>query len=172
MVAKKSNKSGDTGNSVWYAVAVVRVLLGITFLWAFFDKLFGLGYSTVVAKAWINGGSPTTGFLKSVHGPFADAFNAMAGQPWADWLFMIGLLGIGLGLLFGIAVRLSVITGSVLLLLMWMASLPIKTNPVIDDHIVYIVVLLIVASGLEQQKWSLAAWGQKQSLVKSNYWLK
>lgn len=33
-----------------------------TSLWAFLDKTFGLGYSTRVAKAWVNGGSPTKGF--------------------------------------------------------------------------------------------------------------
>src|SRR5688500_124311 len=109
MVKKAKNK--DTGGGVWYAVAVTRILIGLIFLWAFFDKLFGLGYATTGAKAWINGGSPTTGFLKSVSGPFADAFHSIAGQPWADWLFMLGLMGIGAGLLFGIAVRLSVAAG-------------------------------------------------------------
>jgi hypothetical protein len=29
-----------------YAWAGVRIALGLTFLWAFFDKLFGLGFST------------------------------------------------------------------------------------------------------------------------------
>ena len=44
---------------------VVRILLGFTFLWAFFDKNFAWGYSTT--KAWMFGtgdGNPTGGFLK------------------------------------------------------------------------------------------------------------
>lgn len=172
-MVKKTKATGVAANSsTWYALAAARILLGLTFIWAFFDKLVGLGFATPVAKAWINGGSPTTGFLKGVEGPFADTFDAMAGQPWADWLFMLGLLGIGVGLLLGIAVRLSVIAGSVMLFLMWMASLPIKTNPVIDDHIVYIALLFVIVYGLGQQKWSLAGWWQKQPIVKSNYWLK
>ena len=42
------------------------------------------------------GGSPTKGFLSSVDvGPFTTAFHAIAGTWWADWLFMLGLLGVG-----------------------------------------------------------------------------
>ncbi len=170
-MAVKKSKTKNTGDGVWYAVAVTRIMLGLVFLWAFFDKLCGLGYSTPAAKAWVNGGSPTTGFLKSVSGPFADAFQSFASQPWADWLFMIGLLGIGTGLLLGVAVRISVASGSVMLLLMWLASLPIKTNPILDEHIVYIAVLFIIAYGINQQRLSLAGWWQKQSLVASKYWL-
>lgn len=169
MAKTKSNRAAE---QVWYAVAVTRILLGVIFLWAFFDKLLGLGFATPAAKSWLSGGSPTTGFLKSVEGPFADVFNAMAGNPFFDWLFMLGLLGIGLGLVLGVAMRLSVTTGSVMLLLMWMASLPIKTNPVIDDHIVYIAALWVAGAALDQQKWSLAAWWQKLPQVKGSYWLK
>lgn len=164
-------KAKKAGEQVWYAVAVTRVLLGFIFLWAFFDKLLGLGFATPAAKSWLNGGSPTTGFLKGVEGPFAEVFNAMAGSPVCDWLFMLGLLGIGLGLALGVAVRLSVVSGSVMLLLMWMASLPLKTNPVIDDHIVYIAALAVIGAGLAQQKWSLASRWQALPTVKKNYWL-
>ncbi len=167
----KKSKTKNTGNGVWYAVAATRILLGLVFLWPFFDKLFGLGFSTTAAKAWINGGSPTTGFLKGVSGPFADTFHSIAGQPWADWLFMMGLLGIGVGLLLGVAVRISVASGAVMLFLMWLASLPIKTNPVLDDHLVYIAVLFVIAYGINQQRLSLAAWWQKQPVVSSKYWL-
>jgi thiosulfate dehydrogenase [quinone] large subunit len=128
-----------------YAAAVARVSLGFTFLWAFFDKLFGFGYATASEKAWINGGSPTTGFLKGVQGPFADTFHSMAGSAWADWLFMAGLLGIGLALTLGIGMRIAAVTGSLLLVFMWAASLPIKTNPFLDDHLVYAVVLGVLA---------------------------
>lgn len=168
----KKTKSTGVSETTWYALAVARILLGVVFLWAFLDKLFGLGFATKAAKAWVNGGSPTTGFLKGVAGPFADTFHTIAGQGWADWLFMLGLLGIGLGLLLGVAVRASVVAGSALLLMMWMASLPIKSNPVIDEHIVYIAMLLVVGSSLNQQKWSLAAWWQKMPIVASNPWLK
>src|SRR5687767_233968 len=58
------------------ALAVTRIATGFVFLWAFLDKTFGFGFGTPAAKAWINGGSPTKGFLSSVEvGPFQDFFH-------------------------------------------------------------------------------------------------
>src|SRR6476620_930587 len=72
------------------SIAALRIATGFVFLWAFLDKTFGLGYSTPDARAWINGGSPTNGFLSHVdYGPFKGFFNAIAGNPIADWLFML-----------------------------------------------------------------------------------
>ncbi|MYS42947.1 hypothetical protein GTY23_17230, partial [Streptomyces sp. SID5998] len=77
-------------------LAVLRILTGFVFLWAFLDKVFGLGYATASGKGWIDGGSPTKGFLSSVAaGPLQSTFHAWAGAAWADWLFMLGLAGIG-----------------------------------------------------------------------------
>ena len=78
-----------------YLWAVVRFCLGWTFLWPFLDKLFGLGHDTASAKAWIHGGSPTTGFLTGAAGPFAGIYHSFAGAGWADWGFMLGLVCIG-----------------------------------------------------------------------------
>ena len=36
-------------------LAVSRIVIGFTFLWAFLDKLFGLNYTTAAENAWING---------------------------------------------------------------------------------------------------------------------
>ncbi len=56
-----------------YVWAVLRLGMGWTFSWAFIDKVFGLGFATKAAGAWLNGGSPTFGFLKfGTKGPFAD----------------------------------------------------------------------------------------------------
>ena len=112
------------------AWAVTRIALGFVFLWAFVDKLFGFGFGTPTERAWINGGSPTTGFLSGVEGPFADFFNGMAGQAWADWLFMAGLAGIGIALIAGVAMRIAAASGALMLVFMWLASLPLENNPV------------------------------------------
>lgn len=158
-------------NNVWTGLAVTRLLLGFVFLWAFFDKLLGLGIGTPAERAWLAGGSPTTGFLKGVEGPFADFFSSLSGVVVADWLFMAGLLGIGVALVFGVAVRLAAWSGALMMVLLWAASLPLENNPVVDDHIVYAVVLLVIAWALPQQKLSLAKWWQSQSFVKKNAWL-
>lgn len=166
------NKKVTIGESTWYGLAIARILLGLLLLWAYFDKLFGWGVSTPAAKAWINGGSPTSGFLKAANGPFADMFHSLAGQGWVDVLFMLGLLGVGLGLLLGVAVRVSALAGMVLFFMMWMASLPIKTNPLIDEHLVYVAVLMAIYGGIAEQKCSLGTWWQGLSFVKKNSWLK
>ena len=140
-----------------YAWAVARLAIGFVFLWAFFDKLLALGYSTGTDRetgvidrfgdaAWINGGSPTTGYLSGVSGPFKGLFEPLAGAAWADWLFMLGLLAIGAALMLGIGMRIAAASGALLLIFMWMASLPLDTNPFMDDHLVYAVVLIGLAA--------------------------
>ena len=132
----------DPARYVW---AIARFALGWVFLWAFLDKMFGWGFATPAAKAWINGGSPTTGFLKGAEGTFAGLFNGLAGQAWVDWLFMMGLLGIGAALILGVGLRITAGAGGLLLLMMWAAELPLTTNPFMDEHIVYAIILIGLA---------------------------
>ncbi len=122
-----------------------RLALGWVFLWAFLDKTFGLGFATPADAAWLEGGSPTTGYLSSIDGTFAGFFNGMAGHAWADWLFMLGLLGIGLALMLGIFMNLAALSATVMLVFMWMAALPLENNPLLDDHLVYAAVAILLA---------------------------
>jgi thiosulfate dehydrogenase (quinone) large subunit len=46
-----------------YVWALARLSLGFVFVWAFADKLFGLGHETTAKQAWIHGGHPTTGLI-------------------------------------------------------------------------------------------------------------
>jgi len=143
-------------------MAVVRISIGWVFLWAFLDKTFGLGFATERADAWINGGSPTFGFLNfGTEGKvFHDFFAGLAG-PFADWLFMIGLLGIGLALILGIGMRIAAVSGAIMLVLMWAAELPLENNPFMDDHIVYALVLGVLAIAGAGRTWGLGrAWEQ------------
>ena len=130
-------------------LGVLRIFMGLIFLWAFLDKTFGLGFATTAEKAWLAGGSPTSGFLQfGVHGPFADFFHSLAGITAVDWLFMLGLLFIGLTLTLGICVRLGTLSGALMLFLMYLAvGLPPENNPFIDDHIIYILVMGILCFG-------------------------
>ncbi|HZM77123.1 MAG TPA: hypothetical protein VFC19_15425 [Candidatus Limnocylindrales bacterium] len=139
-----------------FMFAVTRVGIGFIFLWAFLDKLFGLGKSTKKESAWINGGSPTKGYLSSLKGTFADEFKDIAGEPWADWLFMIGLASLGVALIFGTGMYIAAITGSILLFLMWLTALPIATNPFLDDHLIYAFVIIAIAATGAGLRFSLA----------------
>ena len=134
--------------NVQYVWAAARLALAGVFLWAFFDKLLGLGYSTPAARAWIAGGSPTRGFLGNTKGWFAGPFQAIAGHPVTDALFMAALLGIGLALLLGIGMRVAAASGALLMGMMWLAAVPGvagTSNPVVDDHVVYALVLVGLA---------------------------
>src|SRR5688572_20234274 len=134
------------GRATRYLYAGLRLALGWTFLWAFLDKTFGLGHETAEKAAWINGGHPTEGFLKfAAAGPFKDFYNGIAGDAWADWLFMLGLLGIGVALILGVAMRIAAVAGGLLLVLMWTAVLPPENNPFMDDHLVYAGLLALLA---------------------------
>jgi thiosulfate dehydrogenase [quinone] large subunit len=156
--------SRTTADWIW---GVARIALGWIFLWPFLDKLFGLGYATASEDAWIDGGSPTFGFLNfGTRGPFAETFQSFAGDTWADWLFMGGLLGIGIALMAGVATRIATGGGVVMLVLMWMAALAPEHNPVIDDHIIYAIVLVGLAVVGAGDHLGLGRWWKNLDLVK------
>ncbi|MEU8252599.1 hypothetical protein, partial [Nonomuraea sp. NPDC048916] len=112
----------------------------------FLDKTFGWGFATPANRAWIEGGSPTTGFLKGTgENALGGFFSSLAGQAWVDWLFMLGLLGIGTALILGVGLRIAAVTGSLLMVMMWAAALPLTTNPFMDDHIIYAIVMVGLA---------------------------
>jgi thiosulfate dehydrogenase (quinone) large subunit len=164
-------------------LAVFRVAVGFVFLWAFLDKTFGFGYATPAARAWINGGSPTKGFLGRVAvGPLESTFHSWAGAAWADWLFMAGLLGIGIALVLGVGLRIAAAGGTVMMLLMWAAEWPLarftsagepsmSTNPIVDYHIVYALVLIALALTYAGHTWGLGRQWAKLPLVRRNPWL-
>ena len=163
------------GAGLQKAIGVARIIMGFTFFWAFIDKVIGLGFATPAERAWINGGSPTTGFLSNAtaESPFAGVFNALAGSVIVDWLFMLGLLGVGLSLMLGIGVRVGAVAGAAMLLLMYLAEFPLTltgaTNPLVDSHIVDITVMAVVFFAVADQRYSFARpW---RAIVGDKTWL-
>ncbi|HET9516735.1 MAG TPA: DoxX family membrane protein [Actinoplanes sp.] len=154
-----------------WVLAALRLALGWVFLWAFLDKLFGLGLATPSAKSWLNGGSPTKGFLSSVEGPFEGFYHAIAGDTWTNVLFMAALAGVGLALVLGIGLRVAAISGGVLLVMMWTAALPLENNPFIDDHLVYAGVLALFPLTAAGHTLGLGGWWAKLPIVQRLPWL-
>jgi thiosulfate dehydrogenase [quinone] large subunit len=158
-------------------LGVLRIVVGWTFLWAFLDKLLALGYSTgrdadtgAVDRfgdaAWIHGGSPTEGFLAfGADGPFTDLYHNIAGDAWADWLFMAGLLGIGVSLTLGVFMRLCTISGVVLYMLMWSVVLPPDNNPITDDHTIGALVMAVLGLYAAGRYLGFGRWWERQPLV-------
>ncbi|GLY99615.1 DoxX family membrane protein [Actinoplanes sp. NBRC 103695] len=165
------------------ALAILRISTGFVFLWAFLDKTFGLHYATPGERSWINGGSPTKGFLSGVDvGPFQGFFHSIAGNPLADWAFMLGLLGVGVALILGIGMRIAAVAATLMMAFMWFAELPPaqtnsageathSTNPVTDYHVIYAVSAIALAATYAGHTWGLGRWWAKLPLVQKNRWL-
>ncbi|UQU61849.1 DoxX family membrane protein [Couchioplanes caeruleus] len=165
------------------ALAVFRISLGFVFLWAFLDKTFGLNYATPSARAWIHGGSPTKGFLSHVDlGPFQGTFHSMAGNVVVDWLFMLGLLGIGVALILGIGMRIAAAAATLMMAFMWFAEFPLaqhtsagepsgSNNPITDYHFMYAVGAIVAALTYAGHTWGLGRWWAQLPFVQRNRWL-
>ncbi|WP_083662001.1 hypothetical protein [Actinophytocola xanthii] len=165
-------------------LAVLRITTGLVFGWAFLDKLFGLGYATASENAWINGGSPTKGFLGHLdHGPLASMFQSWAGAWWADTLFMLGLAGIAFALVAGIGLRVAAASTTLMMLLMWAAEWPLdqttntgeptmSTNPILDYHIIYALVAITLAVLAAGNTWGLGKRWAAIPIVRHNPWLR
>jgi len=160
-------------------LAVARVVIGFTFLWAFVDKLFGFGFATPSSRAWINGGTPAQGFIKGIDGPFHDVFQIVA-NPVGDWLFMAGLLGIGVAMIAGAGLRIAAAAGTLLMVFMFLAEWPAatalvdgkvvsgSTNPVVDSHWHEALLLIISAVTLAGDTWGLGKWWGNLGFVKKH----
>lgn len=151
--------------------------------------MVGLGFSTcrtvaedasfsidvMCEKAWLNGGHVTEGYLVyggNPNSPFHDFFVDLGGQRWTDWIFMVGLLAIGLALMLGIGTKVGAWTGMAMLVFMYLTQMWPSTNPVLDDHLVYSLALIgIVYVELRGQAIGLGPWWRKLAIVKQNPWL-
>ncbi|MDR9371129.1 DoxX family membrane protein, partial [Conexibacter sp. JD483] len=154
-----------------YAWAAARLALGSIFLWAFLDKLFGLGHSTASADSVLNGGNPTKGFLGASVGPFSGIYHDIAGNVVVNVLFMAGLAFLGVALMSGVAMRLAAGAGALMMVLMWSASLPPANHVFMDEHLVYAIVLIGLALVKAGDTIGLGRIWSRSKLVRRLPWL-
>ncbi|HEY7857825.1 MAG TPA: hypothetical protein VIC82_04935 [Candidatus Nanopelagicales bacterium] len=147
------------------ALAALRVAIGFSFLWAALDKIFGWGFATPTAKSWINGGSPTKGFLSSSDGPLSGFYHAIAGSGVANVAFILGLLLLGGAMILGVGNRLSTFGGTLLFLMMWSVVLPPVQNPVLDEHLIQALAVLVLGACHAGESFGLGQWWNAQPLV-------
>lgn len=169
-------------------LGVIRIFTGAYFLWAFLDKLFGLGYSTPSANAWINGGSPAQGFLGGVVNNDAvplNGFYALFQNTFGDILFMAGLLGIGIAVITGAGLKIAAIAGITLVTLMWWTQTGLwidstnsaafvegartASNPIITAHWFEGGMLALAALTRSGDQWGLGRWWSK---IVGDSWLR
>ncbi len=110
-------------------------------------------------------------------------FHDWAGAGWANWLFMLGLLGIGVALVLGVALLLAAVAGTAMMALMWIAewppakhlsdgSLSMSSNPFADYHLIYAVVLIALAAVGAGATWGLGKVWARLPVVSDNGWLR
>jgi thiosulfate dehydrogenase [quinone] large subunit len=118
--------------------------------------MFGLGFATAPQNSWLAGASPTQGYLQffgvNQNSPFAFIFSDTLANMYqiVDIVYMAMLLFAGIGLMTGIFVRLSSISTIIFMASIYLAAWIINPaegssvfNPLIDDHIIYIIVLAL-----------------------------
>lgn len=157
-----------------YFWGILRLLMSWTFLWNFSTRTFGLGFDVTPQKAWINGTSPTFGFLKfTSKGVFASFYQSLAGNPIVDWIFMIGLLLIGLSLLLGIGIKIAGYSGALFFALIYTAAyMPPDRNPFLDQHIYYMVLFIAFANVDAGDYLGFGSWWSRTQLVQKIPFLK
>ncbi|MFK7800361.1 MAG: hypothetical protein AB8G95_01900 [Anaerolineae bacterium] len=131
----------EKSSNFWVAL---RILMGFIFLYAALNSLFGF---TGEGPGWLfGGGSPTFGYLNfATRGPLSGLFKAMAGNPIVDVLHVGGQLLIGISLVLGIGLRIAGFAGALQMFLIFLSAFPPEHNPIIDEHIVYSVILIGIA---------------------------
>jgi thiosulfate dehydrogenase [quinone] large subunit len=170
-----AQRFGDEEVKGMWAWTLLRLLLGWSFLWAFLDKLFGLGFATCRLEdgaidfgcdaAMISGGSPTYGFLNfATQGSHTGGlFEWMAPSApdainFADIGFMFALLFGGVALMLGIGVRIAAIGGAILMAFMFLAAdVWPDNNPVNSSHVIEMAAFLGIAY-VGAGRFSLQSW--------------
>jgi thiosulfate dehydrogenase [quinone] large subunit len=121
---------------------------------------YGWHFSYDHSLGWISSGfshSLTAANISSTHGPLAFiSQRLLTGLDDFGWTFAIE--GLGIALTFGICMRIAGWGGFGLNTLIWFASFPHSSNPVIDaTHTIYALVLLLMFLHAGN-RWGLGRW--------------
>jgi thiosulfate dehydrogenase [quinone] large subunit len=95
---------------------------------------------------------------------------------------MVGLLAVGLALIAGIGLRVSAISGALMMVMMWLAEFPLaqttsagepsgSTNPLVDYHIIYAVALIVLAAAYAGHTWGHGRVWTRLPFVQKHRWL-
>ena len=152
----------DKNSSDRTLIVLLRLSMAWTFLYAASHQVLVPGWSA-------------TGFLahtKTFHGLFA-LFTGPGIGPVVSFLVEYGHLLIGLSLLFGLFVRASSLAAIALMILYWMAHMDFPyisdtNNFLLDEHIVYALVLALLIVRHAGHITGLDSWMARQSIAKNS----
>ena len=127
-----------------YVLAAARICIGWLFLWPFFDKMFGLGFSTPSGCGIVDGVSPSSFVIYVTDGVFKDFYCSLAGNVFIDILMMSALLLVGISLILGVASKLGTVGGVLFFMVMYALKIPPTDNPIIDHRVICILSLIAI----------------------------
>ena len=162
---------------VGYSLVVLRVLMGWTLFQGGLTKL--LTYLDAdPSNDWTAAGFLIGGITAG--NPLTGVWGAMAGNPLIDLLNMWGLTLTGLGLIVGALVRFNAFWGAMMMLFYWAASLtggllqglPIAHGWVVDDHLVYAVLLFGLGAFGAGRILGVDDYLEDTEVVRNNPWLR
>jgi len=161
--------------------ALLRISLGLIYLWAFVAQAFGIVYANSITSAsgkagsygwhfsydsslgWISSGfshSPTSAYIGSTHGPLAFIVRNLP-QGLDDFGWMFAIAGLGIALTFGIFMRIAGWGGLALNILIWFSGFPPGSNPFIDGtHTIYALLILLLMFLHAGRRWGTGRWAE------------
>ena len=159
-----------TPSAAMSALVALRVIMG----WILFQG----GIVKLLNPDWTAAGYLTHAIPEG--NPFAAQFGSMAGSPVIDFLVPWGLTLTGIGLLVGALVRWNAFWAAFMMIMFWAASLtgglaqglPLEHGWVMDDHLVYTILLFALGAFGAGRLFGLDATIERSEFVKQNAWLK
>ncbi|ELY26916.1 DoxX family protein [Haloferax volcanii] len=161
---------------VGYSLFLLRVVMGWTLFQGGITKLVTY-LDSDPSNNWTAAGYLANAIPEG--NPLMGLWSSMAGSPLTDMLNMWGLTLAGLALILGAFVRFSAFWGAVMMLFYWaaaleggiLAGLPLAHGWVVDDHIVYAVLLFGLGAFGAGRILGVDAYLENMEFVRRNRWM-
>ncbi|MFC7128769.1 DoxX family protein [Haloferax chudinovii] len=161
---------------VGYSLFLLRVVMGWTLFQGGVTKLVTY-LDADPSNNWTAAGFLANGIPQG--NPLMGVWGSMAGSPLIDMLNMWGLTLAGLAIIFGAFVRFSAFWGAIMMLFYWaaaleggiLAGLPLAHGWVVDDHIVYAVLLFGLGAFGAGRILGVDAYLENMEFVRRNRWM-
>lgn len=174
--------------SPWHrrGVALLRITVGIIFLWAGLDKLLGgpaggwsaagyLGHATGGSLGWPFVTTPVAEGAVVIYNPTHDLWVSLSKNSTAlaiiNPMVVYGEIGIGISLILGFLTRFGAIMGALMMALFFVAGWSF-TNGIVEEHLTYMVVLLAIAGLGAGKYYGLDEWAAKTEFGQKHDWFR